>query len=111
MDKPTKAALYARIADLENQLTVERAAAKDRNETLKHHVDLLRVDLAEAYQANAEWKAYAGTGRAHTDTLIAYLGTLPRKQVYRAMARALHPDMGGTTEAMQGLTAAYSKAN
>lgn len=41
--------------------------------------------------------------------LFAALPAQLRKPAYRALARALHPDVGGDQEAMKALTAAYSE--
>jgi hypothetical protein len=67
----------------------------------------LEAELAAAKAIVHEWADYAETC-VPADALLAFIAALPRKVVFRALARALHPDMGGDVATMQALTAAWA---
>jgi hypothetical protein len=74
---------------------------------LTARVTELEAELAATQELVREWASYAET-TIPADALTTFVASLPRKIVFRALARALHPDMGGDTAAMQALTAAWS---
>lgn len=90
--KMTKAELEQRVAELE-------AANEALEAEVQGQVRVIRDQL------DRSWALIAAAQR---DALISYVESLPRKTVYRALARALHPDLGGDTVAMQGLAMAWS---
>ena len=63
-----------------------------------HHVVVVHITDVETQQVPQPWEA-----------LFMSLPATLRPKVYRALASALHPDVGGDLAAMQSLTAAYSK--
>jgi hypothetical protein len=110
MTKTTKAELVTKVAELEVENSALAATLALRTRQLEEAEATLRERETELEATQAlvhEWAAYAANTAAQ-DALVQFVAALPRKTLYRALARALHPDMGGDVEAMQALTAAWS---
>lgn len=83
-----------RVAQLEEQV----AQLEQRLAALKTNRNELEEQLIELRSANT----------TQTDAFLAFVSAMPRKVVFRALARHLHPDAGGDTAEMQELNAAWA---
>jgi hypothetical protein len=77
-------------------------------------VDLCNACFAQVIIDDRRQKQHRTNGRSTgaTDWAAAMFAELPErlhKPIYKALAKNLHPDTGGNSEAMKKLTAAYDK--
>lgn len=105
MKTTTKTELAARVAELEAEvkdLQIERDA-------LGREVEAEWFTRGNLQAQVAQLKAMLAAQAQPTDTFQAFLASIPAKTLYRILARALHPDVGGDTATMQALNAAWAR--
>ena len=72
-------------------------------------VKIHRVLMDEYNRIKAEFSGFnPSNGKS---ALVAFCQSIPPKTLYRVLSRAFHPDVGGDTEIMKRLNAAWDKDN
>lgn len=104
MKTTTKTGRIGVLAELEAKVAKLEAEVAD----LDHMVIQTAMERDQAVHQLCQRDAQLAAAKvAPSDALMAFAASLPRKQLYRILARALHPDVGGDTRTMQDLTAAW----